>query len=610
MQKQTVRIPDGDPAGQNINFLWSAIDEVLIVAITDLNGVITHVNDRFCRISGYERHELIGHTHRILNSGYHGKGFFRKLYDTITAGEIWRGKICNRAKNGTLYWVATTIIPHRDESGRILSYIAYRFDVTPLIEARNKMKFLARQDPLVDAFNRIGFAEQLAEIIRKSALSREKWLLAMIDLNGFKEVNDIYGHDVGDLVLIEVAGRLQRFAGPDSVAGRLGGDEFALILRQPPAEPGAEIHFQDLLDMIEQPIQIGVTGVSVSASIGYTKIEPRITSGQQFLKDVDIALMQAKREGDQSVVAFTPSLRSQASRRQKLMSEARLGIERGEFELYYQPLINLSVGHVTTCEALLRWHHPELGLITPSSFPEIFDDFRTGLAIGRFVRESAIRDVGLWIKSAVWKGSVAVNLSVSDFGVDSLAQEFIALTEKEGVPRECIRIEITETIFLGTSRSDRVRREIFSLSESGFRVAFDDFGTGYAAISHLRELPLTHIKIDRSFVMNIDRDERDRKITSGLVALAHSIGLATVAEGVETVDQFRILENLGCTACQGYLFARPVPAEDLPEAVLGARMVLETIRKAEKTSPKGTENAAPVTAASGQSRYYDERAGL
>ncbi|NHN87809.1 putative bifunctional diguanylate cyclase/phosphodiesterase [Acetobacter conturbans] len=577
MIEQTVRIPEGDPAGQNINFLWSAIDEVLIVAITDLNGVITHVNDRFCHISGYDRHELIGHTHRVLNSGYHSQAFFVALYRTISAGEIWRGKICNRAKNGSLYWVATTIIPRKDEAGRILSYVAYRFDVTPLVEARNKMKRLSRQDPLVDGLNRIGFAEALAEFIQQSVISGENRLLVMIDLNGFKEVNDIYGHDVGDLVLIEAARRLRRFAGTDAVIGRLGGDEFAVLMRVPTNCIETSLYLQRLLDLIEQPILTGVTAVSVSASIGYTKIEHRLSSGQQFLKDVDVALLQAKHESDRSIVAFTPSLRSRARRQQQILSDARLGIERGEFELYYQPIINLSQGCVIICESLLRWHHPQQGLLTPAVFSEVFNDFRTGLALGKFVREVAIRDVALWMKNGTYDGGVSINLSVSDFGVDSLARELSELTDNAGVPRSKVWIEITETIFLGTSRSDRVRREITSLANHGFRIAFDDFGTGYAAISHLRELPLTDIKIDRSFVANIEQDGRDRKITAGLLGLAHSIDLSTVAEGVETVEQFRILNGLGCTACQGYLFGHAVPAVEVPSAVMQACSVLDNI---------------------------------
>ncbi|MFT8720565.1 putative bifunctional diguanylate cyclase/phosphodiesterase [Acetobacter sp.] len=577
MERQSDRIPDGDSAEQDTDFLRAAIDEILIVAVTDVNGIITHVNERFCHISGYSPHELIGRTHRVVNSGFHSKAFFKRLHDTISAGKIWRGKICNRAKNGLFYWVATTIIPYRDRSGKITAYLAYRFDVTPLVEARNKMKQMARQDPLVDGLNRIGFAEELAQVVSASIFSSEAWILIKIDLNGFKEVNDIYGHDIGDLVLIEIARRLRRFGGKDSVVGRLGGDEFALLLRYPASCISVESYLQRLLDLIEQPIHTGPTNVSVSAGIGYTKISPNVCSGQQFLKEVDIALLETRHNRGKGVVGFSPSLRTKALRRQQTMSEARLGIERGEFELYYQPIINLAQRKVVSCEALLRWHHPRKGLITPEVFSEVFEDFRLGLSIGRFVRETAIREAALWLRNGVYQGSIAINLSVSDFGVDSLTAELGELMEREKVSRKHIEIEITENIFLGASRSDRVRREICNLAQAGFAISFDDFGTGYAAISHLRELPLTHIKIDRSFVTNIAQNDRDEKITSGLIALARSIGLSTVAEGVETVEQLRLLRGLGCTNCQGYLFSRPLPAADMPAAIQHAHLVLEQI---------------------------------
>ncbi|MCH4091330.1 putative bifunctional diguanylate cyclase/phosphodiesterase [Acetobacter sp.] len=583
MKEQSVRIPDNDPVEQNIRFFRSAIDEVLIVAITDVNGVITHVNDRFCQISGYSRHELLGHTHRILNSGYHSEDFFRNLYATLRAGEIWRGKICNRAKDGSLYWVATTIIPRKDDQGKNLAYVAYRFDVTPLVEARNRMKHLARQDPLVDALNRIGFSEGLATTLEETGAAEETRLMVRIDLDGFKEVNDIYGHDAGDTVLIEVALRLRTFAGPDAVIGRLGGDEFAIIMDGPDPGAYAEKHLQHLLSAIEVPVVIEETCVSVSASIGYTFFSSATASGQQFLKEADIALLQAKQRGGKSVIAFTPGMGIKAKNHQLLMSQIHLAVERGELEMYYQPIINLSLGRVTACEALLRWHHPELGLLTPVSFPEVFSDFRTGLAIGKFVRQSVIRDLATWIETGDYTGNVTLNVSMADFGTDGLTREFCDLTKAAGVPRDRVQVEITETIFLGATRSDRVRREIFKLSRHGFKIAFDDFGTGYAAISHLRELPLTHIKIDRSFIKNIDQSVRDLKITSGLIRLARSIDMAIIAEGVETVEQLRILNDLGCTACQGYLFAMPVPVTALPDAVENAGTILDDFRRSTRT---------------------------
>ncbi|WP_368040924.1 putative bifunctional diguanylate cyclase/phosphodiesterase [Acetobacter estunensis] len=440
----------------------------------------------------------------------------------------------------------------------------------------------------MDALNRIGFTESLMEETRQITVSGSERTMVMIDLDGFKEVNDIYGHDAGDTVLVEIVERLRQFAGQDAIIGRLGGDEFAIILEDSCPPRKIESCLKRMLALIERPVMIGETGVSVSAGIGYTHITRTVAAVQQSLKDADLALLQAKQEGGKRIVSFTPDLRSRARQHQLLMGQARQALERGEFELYYQPVIDLAKGCITFCEALLRWHHPQLGLLTPVAFSDVFSDFQMGVQLGRLVRETVVRDLAGWSENGLYDGGVALNLSVADFGADGLADELCRLTREYAVAREKVKIEITETIFLGAGRSDRVRREIDRIARAGFPVAFDDFGTGYASISHLRELPLSHIKIDRSFIANIKDDARDLAITSGLIGLAQGIHLSVVAEGVETVDQLRVLDDLGCTECQGFLFARPVPAARVPEAVRQACLV-QAVARDEAGSSFGTE---------------------
>ncbi|MGU3663845.1 putative bifunctional diguanylate cyclase/phosphodiesterase [Methylobacterium sp. A49B] len=554
------------------NFWIDAVNDVLIVAVTDPAGRIIQVNDRFCAISGYSRGELLGRNHRILNSGCHGKAFFEEMYRTLRAGRTWRGEICNRAKNGTLYWVATTIIPEFDAGRKIVRYVACRFDISEQKAAQQRLSDMASRDPLTGLLNRNGLQALLADLMTSSERHEQGLRVLMLDIDHFKDVNDVNGHDVGDRVLRTVADRLHAVLVGRGFAARLGGDEIAAVLPDHGAETSALI--QEAQDTIRQPIELDQGVFNVTASIGLARFPADGTSAGELIKCADIALYQAKRLGRDRCVTFQAPMLAATQRRVDIQEQAKIGLVRGEFELFYQPIVASDCKSPASCEALLRWRHPEHGLLTPGRFKDVFDSPRLMSAIGQMVQRQAIRQAAIWLRAGVPFEKIKFNTSAADFDLRGFSTRLLAQLAAEDVPVSCIGVEVTEGLFLG-QRSSSVRQELALLSESGIEVAFDDFGTGYASLTHLRELPIARLKIDRSFVMNIGHCDRDETIVRSIVELAHRLGMLVTAEGVETEEQYRKLVEIGCDRLQGYFF---FPVMPVAEAAAALHLLVENPR--------------------------------
>lgn len=539
------------------DFWIKAVNDVLIVAVTDPAGRIVHVNDRFCAISGYSREELLGRNHRIVSSGTHSKSFFADMYRTIRDGRTWRGEICNRAKDNSLYWVATTIIPERDQTGRIARYVACRFEITEQKAAQRRLGEMASCDPLTGLLNRNGLKNELVRLLARSECRDEGVSVIVLDIDNFKDVNDLNGHDVGDRVLRTVASRLHARLGDHGLAARLGGDELAIVLRD--RGPDTASLIASLQEVIRQPIEVGPVTFGISASLGVARFPADGRTPADLMKRADIALYSAKRQGRDRCVIFEPAMLESTARRVETLERAAVGIARGEFELFYQPIVALDDRSPPSCEALLRWRHPARGLLTPGAFSDVFESRRLMAEIGRLVQRQVIRQASAWLRKGVPFERIKFNTSTADFEVPGYAKRLLARLASVGVPTGCIGVEVTEGMFLG-QRSTSIRHELALLSENGIEIAFDDFGTGFASLTHLRELPIDRLKIDRSFVMNIGTCTRDEKIVRGIVDLAHSLGMVVTAEGVETEEQLEKLIQIGCDRMQGYLFAEVMPA--------------------------------------------------
>jgi diguanylate cyclase (GGDEF)-like protein/PAS domain S-box-containing protein len=547
------------------DFWVGAVDDVLIVAVTDLSGTILYANQKFCDISGYSQQELVGANHRLLNSGMHDTMFFQNMFRTIRRGNTWRGEICNRNKFGKLYWVATTIIPHRDADGAITRYVAFRFDITNQKNAQVKLAHAAHTDSLTGLLNRAGFQQLLEEKIEDCRATSTSFAVAILDIDNFKDINDVYGHETGDVLLRTVSERIRTAIRPTDVLARFGGDEFTLIL-SPSAE---EAELKSLMDRVRQsiraPLDLSVAKATVDASIGISLFPRHGSDASELVKKADMALYNAKRLGRARSDFFSDALGLTTTERMRVQDEARTGLEQRQFALHYQPIMSLHTGELESAEALLRWHHPELGLLAPGRFAQAFDDHRLSAAIGLYVRRTAVSQAAKWRADGIAFGKIAINTTAADFALPGYTDHLLAELRQHGLGPDVIAIEVTEGMFLG-KEAGRIRDELDCLHAAGFEIAFDDFGTGFASLTHLKELPLDRIKIDRSFIINMVDDPSDRKIVECIINLAHGLGLVVTAEGIEDKAQMELLRGMGCDRIQGYLVSRPL-ASDAIEAM-------------------------------------------
>lgn len=551
---------------REVSDLKTALDAHAIVAITDVRGVITHVNDRFCQISRYSSAELIGQTHRIVNSGVHPNAFFQDLWRTISSGKVWSGEICNRAKDGSSYWVNTTIVPYVDEQGQPQRYVAIRADITERKLAELKIAQMAYQDALTGLPNRRLLMDRLQQYQAVSERTGQYGAVLFLDLDHFKDVNDTLGHESGDELLKMVGQRLRDSVRQSDTVARLGGDEFVVLLSdlgsgETEATTQAGLRGEDLLRTLCSPYQIGQATVNSSPSIGVVTYRGEQIRAEELLKQADIALYQAKGAGRRTLCFFDPAIQSAFEKRLALEADLRVALDLGQFQIFYQPIMN-GERHTVAVEALLRWRHPRRGMVSPGDFVPLTE--KTGLIvpIGMWVIEQACRQIAAWRTDShcsAWQ--IAVNVSARQFKEHEFVTQVIRLIERYDIRAGQLKLEITESS-LQENLGDTVN-SMKNLRARGVRFAIDDFGTGYSSLSYLKELPIHVLKIDRSFVSHVDTNDDDMAIARTILSLAAHLGLDVVAEGVETESQFATLRAYGCQLFQGYLLGRPVAADDL-----------------------------------------------
>lgn len=681
----------------------SALDQHAIVVITDRRGRITHVNEPFCRISRYGPDELIGRYHSIVNSGHHNREFFTAMWQDIANGRIWHGEICNRAKDGTLYWVDTTIVPYLDDVGRAGGYVSIRYDITERkrVEARllaenerrervetllrdiietipdgvaafdgeerlllcNKayrelhdtiaqdidtgarfedlmklalergqfmlsddseegvagwlaarlaalrrpagpiiqhlrddrwlqvrerrsesgntvgvrtditdlkraeliIKKQAEQDPLTGLYNRSVLMSRLQRALTRAQRGGYTGALVVADLDNFKVINDTLGHDAGDTLLKEIAVRFKAALRASDVVVRLGGDEFAFILPRIVDREALERLMSRLRKAVSEPVAIGSSRVKPNYSLGISLFPDHAVTPSELMKNADIALYEAKGANRGSWRIFDKAMRSALERRERLAAALQRDLSAERLTIALQPQVSLADGRHIGFEALARWKLDGQP-ISPAEFIPIAEETGLIIQLGTFVMETALASASAMEKNGFAFGTIGINVAAAQLKHDGFVAQVVAMLDRYRIAPARLELEITENVLLDRG-VDMIAKSLDALNRLGVRIALDDFGTGYASLTHLKRFPVDRLKIDRSFIDDVETSLDSAAISGAIIGLAHSLGLEVVAEGVETERQLAFLRGHGCGYGQGYLFGRPLEGRKLDDYV-------------------------------------------
>ena len=535
------------------------------ILITDINFKIEYTNRTFSVLTGYSRDELINKTPAILHSRYANDNTYKEIISTLRSGREWSGQVRSQRKNGSLYWALQSIIPIKGDDGRTTHYVSTSEDNTSLHDAQQTIEQLAFYDPLTNLPNRRLLTDRLQQSLERSQRNPgEKVAVMVFDLDNFKTVNDSLGHNYGDDLLKHVAQIFQSQVRSEDTVSRQGGDEFTIVLSgMRKVEKVADIA-NTLLHKLSNPINVSGHQVVIGASIGIAIYPNDGDSHEELLRNADMAMYHAKDEGKNNFQFFMPSMNKQAHNRLVLENKLRNAIEQDHFQLFYQPQLDLKTGEVIGTEALIRWFDPEQGMISPAEFIPLAED--TGLIgqIGDWVVEAACRDMKALQDKGFPAVKVAINVSAFQFRHGKHLTEVIRQSlEKYNYPAKLFSLELTESILIDDI--SETLNILNSMRDLGITLAIDDFGTGYSSLSYLKQFPIDILKIDQSFIRDITTDASDKAIVSAIIAMAKQLGIEVLAEGVETGEHQTFLQSQGCDYVQGYLYCRPIPANELFE---------------------------------------------
>jgi diguanylate cyclase (GGDEF)-like protein/PAS domain S-box-containing protein len=537
-------------------------ESVEAIMIADSNGVILRVNPAFSRITGYSAAESIGQNPRLLRSAHHGQEFYRDFWHNLLEQGNWQGEIWNRRKSGETFPAWQTITAVYDSEGQVARYIAIFSDITDRKLSEERIFHLAHFDVVTGLPNRAAFQNHLERAIVHAERRHKQLSLLFLDLDHFKLINDTSGHPAGDELLRQVAGRIQSLVREDDIVARLGGDEFTLLLPDVDDDRVAAMVCEKILGDLARPFRLGQDEMVVSCSIGVASYPGDGRDSATLLKNADAAMYQAKARGRNNFQFYTAEINARAQQRLSLESAMRRGMENGEFLLHYQPQVNIESGHIIGVEALLRWQHPEQGLISPATFIPVAEDSGLIVPLGEWVMREACRQHQQWIDAGMPLMRMAVNLSARQFNTH-LVHMVAGAIRATGVNPEYLELELTESIIM--ENVEATVDTLYELRDMGVYLSIDDFGTGYSSMAYLKRFPIDKLKIDQSFIRDLARDADDAAIVSATIAMAHSLNLTVIAEGVESLQQLQFLQAHGCEEMQGYYFSRPLPAEDISQ---------------------------------------------
>ncbi|MGY2682801.1 phosphodiesterase DibA [Pseudomonas tolaasii] len=531
------------------------------VLVTDARGLIVHVNRAFMAITGYSREDVMGERPNLFKSGRHSSNFYQQMFQTLERTGEWSGEIWNRRKSGEIYPQWQTIRVIRDDQSAVSHYVAVFSDISAIKDSEHELAHLAHHDPLTDLPNRLLFTDRAEQALASAQVHKRGCALLLLDLDHFKIINDSLGHNVGDQLLKAVGERLKGLFGPGVTLARLGGDEFAVLAESCPQVVQAAALAQRMLDAMKQPFIFDGHQLFISASIGISLFPSDALSAEQLLRNADSALFKAKSAGREGYALYTEELTAHAQHRVEIASELRRALDQHELRVYYQPVHNLQDSRLIGVEALVRWQHPERGLVPPGEFIPIAE--RTGLIaeIDAWVMDQACRQMCQWLAGGVTLSFIAVNVSSRLFARRELYEQVAQVLHVTGLDPAFLELEVTESAVMDDP--EVALEQLHRLRELGLRLAIDDFGTGYSSLLRLKRLPVQKLKIDQGFVAGLPWDEDDAAIVRVVIALAKSMGMQVHAEGIEQIEQARFLLEQECDLGQGYWFGRPVPASEI-----------------------------------------------
>jgi len=529
------------------------------IMITDGSGRIVAINPAFTEITGYAREEVMEANPRLLSSGRHDAAFYREFWRALRTSGRWQGELWNRRKSGEEFAAWLTVDTIYDKNGSVYRRMALFSDITEKKMSEALIWTQANYDPVTELPNRRLFVDRLDQGLKLSDREGTKLALLFIDLDRFKEVNDTLGHHVGDQLLVEAATRIRACVRESDTVARLGGDEFTVILAEVKEPSRIGQIAQNIIDALGKPCWLADEQLFTTASIGITVYPDDATSREELLKNADQAMFAAKQEGRNRFNYFTRAMQESTHQRLRLIRDLRKALAEDQFTVHFQPVVELATGRIQKAEALVRWQHPERGFIGPATFIPIAEE--TGLIheIGDRVFREAARYAKSWRTRYHPRLQISVNRSPVQFMAGNVAgNDWMGYLRALDLPGDGIVFEITEGVLLEARAN--IDSKLLRLRDAGIQVAIDDFGTGYSSLAYLKRFDIDYLKIDRSFVSNLESDASDRALSEAIVVMAHKLGFQVIAEGVETPAQRDILARIGCDYAQGYLFSAPVPA--------------------------------------------------
>lgn len=544
------------------------------ILITDLDGTIKEVNQAFCNITGYTENEVKGRNASLLSSGRHDEAFYQTIWKSLQTSQAWQGEIWNRKKNGVIYPEFLTINAVQNNAGIITDYVGVFSDVSNLKQTEDQLNHLTTHDPLTGLINRTLFIEHLEHALQRAKRSNKLVAVFLIDIDNFKNINDSLGFPSGDTLLQGLSDRLRSALREEDTIARISGDEFAVIIEGLSYSKESSQMADNLLQHIKEPFYIQENKIQVTASIGISLYPHDADNSEVLTRNADSALIQAKESGRNNFQFYTESLTSAAFEHLFIESALRSALDQNEFHLVYQPQINLETNQLIGMETLLRWQHPDVGLIPPSRFIPIAE--RAGLIndIGTWVLENACTQGKAWLDKGYDIGRIAVNVAGPQITQRNLQDVVSSILQKTQFPTQHLELEVTESFVM--KQTDEAIELLRGLQNTGIEIAIDDFGTGYSSLSYLKKLPIDKLKIDQSFISGIVDNSDDSAITDAIISLGYALSLTTIAEGVETQEQADALKVKGCQQAQGYLYSRPLSAEQLEHTFLETQHLNKT----------------------------------